>query len=487
MRTPLFGLALVLVSGCLAPASHRASYPVLPWDRRSDNESFRNQAPSPQSSAELPSRAVEEARLPNGIRILFIPRHDIPLVAVSIVVRRGAGDAPPGVAFLASRLGPAGAGNRVEQEIRRTLDQTAWHTWVSYDAIEIGSKVPVGLLSEVFPVMADIIQEPAITETAFLRERQRLVKMVSEDLGRSEDENDRMQGRLLFPPGHPYRATIFGSRPELEAIRPEEIKKFLAEQVTPDQIVVVAVGDLALGQLSALVQATLAKKSAPARSRAPAPTAPSAPTPSATITLIDRPALTQSLLTIAAIGPAVTDADFDSMALMNLLLGGMVTSRLNSRLREDLGYTYRAGSMIEARRGPAPFLAGTSVSQEKTGDSLREALAQIERMRTELVSDDEMETAKARYLGLALASCDSFDASLHELIGIAVHDFPADESSRRLSRVLAVSKEDIRLVASKYLAPDRVRVLVEGNAAAIRNQIASLGLGAVDVIASQRR
>jgi predicted Zn-dependent peptidase len=78
-------------------------------------------------------------------------------------------------------------------------------------------------------------------------------------------------------------------------------------------------------------------------------------------------------------------------------------------------------------------------------------------------------------------------AAIHELIGIAVHDFPADESSRRLARVLAVSKEDIRLVASNYLAPDRVRILVEGNAAAIKNQIASLGLGVVDVIASQRR
>jgi predicted Zn-dependent peptidase len=375
----------------------------------------------------------------------------------------------------------------MEVEIRRTLDRTVWQSWVSYDAIEVGSKMPVGLLPEVFPVMADLIQDPSIPEMAFGRERQRLVKLVSEDLGRSEDEMDRMQGRLLFPPDHPYRTTVFGSKSDLLAIRREEIKKFLAEQVTSDQIVVVAVGDLVMSQLSALVQATFTKHHPTAPSRAPAPGAPVKPALSAAITIIDRPTLTQSLLTIAAVGPAVTDSDFDAMALMNLLLGGMPTSRLNSRLREDFGYTYQAGSVIEARRGPAPFLVRSSVSKDKTGDSLREGLTQIERMRTELVSDDEMETAKARYLGHVLACFDSIDASLNELIGMAIHGLPAEEPSLRLARILAVSKEDIRRVAAKYLAPERVRILVEGNAAVVRSQIDSLGLGAIDVITSQRR
>jgi predicted Zn-dependent peptidase len=107
-------------------------------------------------------------------------------------------------------------------------------------------------------------------------------------------------------------------------------------------------------------------------------------------------------------------------------------------------------------------------------------------MRTELVSDDEMATAKARYFAEVLASSDSFDASLQELIGIAIHHLPADESSRRLARVLAMTKEDIRDAASKYLVSERLRVFVEGDAAGIKGQIVGLGLCSPNIIGGQR-
>jgi zinc protease len=199
------------------------------------------------------------------------------------------------------------------------------------------------------------------------------------------------------------------------------------------------------------------------------------------IFVLDRPGATQSEVAVTLAGVPRKSADFDALMLMNTLLGGQFTSRLNLNLREKHAYTYGARSSFDMRHGPGPFTAGGAIMTPATGPAVKETFAEIERLRKEEVPADELADAKANLTRQLPARFETAGETAGTLARLAIYGLPLDEPATRPARIAKITAADVKRVAEKYLRPEHMRVIVVGDAAVIEKELAGLALGGVEV------
>jgi zinc protease len=169
--------------------------------------------------------------------------------------------------------------------------------------------------------------------------------------------------------------------------------------------------------------------------------------------------------------------DYPALAVMNTLLGGSFTSRLNMNLRESKGYSYGANSGFTWRVAPGPFLASSSVRTNVTDSSLIEIFKEIRGMRDALVPDDELAKAK-NFVELGLpGTLESTSQVAAQMAQLATFGLTLDELPRLAARVRGVTAADVQRVARQYLTPDRAHVVIVGDLAKVKAPIEALALG----------
>lgn len=194
--------------------------------------------------------------------------------------------------------------------------------------------------------------------------------------------------------------------------------------------------------------------------------------------LIDRPGAPQSQIRIGSIGVARSTPDYFTLQVLNTVLGGSFTSRLNLNLRERRGYTYGAGSVFDMRRAPGPFSASAGVQTDKTAESLTEFFNELTAI-LEPVPADELERAK-NYVALRFPG--GFETTgdiARRLEEAVIYDLPEEYFSQYVQRIQAVTSADVQRAARRYIQPDRMAVVVVGDLATIEKPVRALGLGPV--------
>jgi predicted Zn-dependent peptidase len=193
------------------------------------------------------------------------------------------------------------------------------------------------------------------------------------------------------------------------------------------------------------------------------------------VVLVDVPGAAQSQVYVAEEGVPLSTPDRTPLRVMNLILGGLFSSRINLDLREAHAYTYGASSRFAMRHGAGPFMAGGAMFAEHTTDAIREIQAQIARIRDEAVTADELADAK-EHAKLALpARFESVDEVTDALEDVAVYGLPLDEYATLAARVDAVTANDVQRVAKQWLRPDAMRLVVTGDRAKIEKDLSALG------------
>jgi zinc protease len=199
------------------------------------------------------------------------------------------------------------------------------------------------------------------------------------------------------------------------------------------------------------------------------------------VVIVDKPGSPQTMLYIGHVGIARANPDYTAVDVMNTALGGLFSSRINLNLREQHGYTYGASSAFAARRGPGPFLVGTSVRTDVTAPAVREILGELERMRTGPVTADEISMAKdsiARSLPGQFETTPQMASSIGQLF---VHNLPLDYYRSFPAAVGAVTADEVQRVARKYLHPDQAAVVAVGDRAKIEAALEKLKLGQIEI------
>jgi predicted Zn-dependent peptidase len=286
---------------------------------------------------------------------------------------------------------------------------------------------------------------------------------------------------LLFPPNHPYHQSLGGDSTTTAGLDSASVRAFYAATMLPANATFVIAGDITLAEASAAIARRFGnwKGTGPARSTSSGTLA--AVDRATEVFLVDKPGAAQSVILIGAGGVERSNPDYAAIEVMNTLLGGSFSSRLNSNLREAKGFTYGAGSGFSYRPLPGPFMAQSSVRTNVTDSSLIEFFREFARLRDEPVDPAELERAKA-YLALGLASdFETTNQMAGQVSGLLRFGLPMTYYDDYVSRIMAVTVADIQRVARRYIRPDRLTVIVVGDVATIRSGIEALKLGPVSV------
>jgi predicted Zn-dependent peptidase len=287
--------------------------------------------------------------------------------------------------------------------------------------------------------------------------------------------------RIVFGAMHRYGTGAIGTEATLKTFSTDDLAAFHSAYYQPANAVVVVVGDVTpdavLPQLEKHFGGWKAAADPPRRAPVPAATQLSR----GQIYIVDKPEAEQSQIRIGWVGVPRSTPDYFSLLVLNTVLGGSFTSRLNQNLREQHGYAYGASSGFDMRLSPGPFVAAAGVQSDKTPESLREFDNELLKI-LEPVPADEITKAK-NYIALGFPA--EFESSadlsrrLEELI---VYQLADEYFERYITNVQAVTAADVQRVAKTYIQPSRFAVVVVGDRKTIEPGIRALNLGPVRVM-----
>jgi predicted Zn-dependent peptidase len=285
--------------------------------------------------------------------------------------------------------------------------------------------------------------------------------------------------RIIYGTDHPYGSDPSGTEASVKGMTREDLLKFYTTYYRPNNATLIVVGDATLSTLLPKLEAAFAAwKSAPVASL-DLPAVPAVPKRS--VYLIDKPGAPQSEIRIGYPALARSTPDFFPVMVMNRILGGQYSSRINLNLRERRGYTYGARSSFTFTRQPGPFTASGGFFTAKTDSAIHEFMVELDAMHREGITPQELEFSKK---GLTGSFAQSFETSQHiagALQNLVLYGLPDDYYQHYLQNIEKVTLEDVRRVSAAYLDPAKMAVVVVGDVKTIRPGIEQLHLGPVIV------
>jgi predicted Zn-dependent peptidase len=434
----------------------------------------------PPPALKLP--AVRTATLPNGLQLAVVEIHKVPVVDVSLVLDAGAVRDPanlPGLATFTATMLQQGAGRRTALDI---ADETAFlgaqlQSAAGYDVATVSLHVPKRRLTAALDLLSDVVLRPAFPDSEVTRQRE----LRRTQLLQQRDEPVAVANvafpAIVYGAAHPYGRPPSGNDSAVTGLSRDRVIEFYGAFYRPNTARLLVVGDVTLEEARQLVTARFgewARRDAPA---APSAVAPE-PTPRA-IYLIDKPGAAQSVVRIGHVGPARDTPDYFALQVLNTILGGAFTSRLNQNLRETHGYTYGAGSAFALRRAGGPFVAQASVVTAKTDSSLIEFMKELRRIRDEAVPAAELEKAK-QYIVLGLpGDFETTAGAAFRFRDLLIYGLPFDYYGGYIDRINAVTAADVQRVARRYIDPDRFDIVIVGDRSQIEAGIRALNEGPI--------
>jgi predicted Zn-dependent peptidase len=454
--------------------------PLLARDRAD-----RTRPPSlgPASGVTLP--VVQRHALSNGLPVWLVEAHEVPLVQVNLVVPAGSGDDPAGqfgLASLTAAMLDEGAGARTALEIADQVEYlgATLATGSSFDASTVRLNVPVVLLPDALALMADVALRPTFRADELERVRQERLT----DLLQARDDPGSVAAmafaKAVFGGTHRYGTGAAGTPATLKAFTAADLRAFHAARYQPATSTLVVVGDVTADTVLPQLERHFGSwRGTGSMRRTPPPPAPQLS--ALQISIVDMPGAEQSEIRLGWVGVPRSTPDYFPLLVLNTILGGSFTSRLNQNLREEHGYTYGASSRFDMRLSAGAFLAGAGVQTDKTAEALQEFFNEL-RGIAEPVGAEELAKAK-NYLALGFPA--EFE-SIRDLSGhleeSIVYGLPEEHFERYVEAVQAVSADAVRQAAATYVQPGRFAVVVAGDATVIAPRIRALDLGPVRVL-----
>jgi zinc protease len=440
-------------------------------------------AVGPAPSLKLPP--IDKRTLSNGLPVWVVTTHKVPVMQLELVVRAGSGADPVqkfGLASLTADMLDEGAGSRSALEIADAIDYLGADlgTGSSSDALTVDLHVPVARLGDALPIMADVVMHPTFPQKELDRIREERLTSLLQAQDDPEQLIEYAFPRLVFGVTHRYGTASVGTAASLKGFTVDDLKRFHAAQYRPSNALLVVTGDAATDA----VLPPLERAFGSWRGERGAPPPPPAKAPQLTtrrVVLIDKPGAAQSQIRLGWVGVPRSTPDYFALRVLNTILGGSFTSRLNMNLREQHGYAYGAGSVFDMRRGAGPFYAAAGVQTDKTADALKEFFNELRRIH-DPIPEDEVRKAE-NYLAMSLPrNFETTRAMASSFSQLFVFDLPQDFYQTYNERVHAVTPADLKRAADTYIQPDKFAVVVIGDLKAIEAGVRALNLGPVAVV-----
>ena len=439
----------------------------------------------PAPSLNLPT--IQKQKLSNGLDVWIVEHHEVPLAQINMIVRSGSAADPIGkygVGSLAAAMLDEGAGTRNSLELADALEFLGANlaTTSSFDYSAIRLSVPVSKLADALPLMADVTLRPTFPAADLDRlKKERLTAL----LQARDNPGALIQiafPRVVFGPTHRYGTSANGLPPAIESFTVEDLQTFYRAHYRPDNATLLVVGDVTAASVVPMLEKQFGswKSDRMAPLTAEVPIAPQLK--SRAVYIIDKPEAPQSQIRIGWIGVARSTRDYAALEVLNTILGGSFTSRLNQNLREEHGYSYGASSAFDMRLSAGPFLAAAGVQTDKTGPAVQEFFNELNDI-LKPVPADELQKAK-NYVALSFPGEFETTGDLaRKLEELLVYKLPNNAFSSFVDEVNKVTAADLQRLAAQYIQPDKMAVVIVGDRKSIEADIRKLNLGPINFIA----
>lgn len=426
----------------------------------------------------------ERSALPNGLRLVVAPISKLPLVTITVLGDAGAVSEPPersGLAQLTAKLLLEGTTSADGVAITDRFERLGASIEASadWDVAAVTMTTLTDKLPAAFALLGEVLRAPAFHEREVERLKgERLAELLQL---RAEPRGlaDELFSRFLYEPGSRYASPDGGDERSVRALSRDAVADFYAKRYSPAGMTMIVVGDVETREITRLANDVLGDWRGSPTAPASSSDAPARRTRA--VHVVSKPDAPQSELRVGHLGLPRRHPDYFPAVIMNAILGGLFSSRINLNLREAHGYTYGAHSYFDWRRQRGPWIVATAVASDVTHAAALEVINEIERFRTAPVTDDELSLATSYLDGVFPIRFETTAAIASALTTLVAYDLPDDWYDVYRERVRAVTSADVLLAAERHLQPDALQMVVVGNAAAVRERLEGMAFGPLRV------
>lgn len=422
-------------------------------------------------------------KLGNGLTVMVVENHTLPVLSASIATRAGAENNPKtqaGLANLTSAvLAEATANKNVEQlSSAEELIGTRINATSTVDSANVTMTVLTTHTDEGLGLFSDVVRRPAFADSDFDRLKKQTIVGIDQSSDNVAVLATRVGPRFVYGDSV-YGMPANGTTDSVKSISRDDVVSFYKSHYAPNDTALVLVGDVSLAEAHKLADKFFGDWSGTAS------VVSSLPHPqeitSNYIALIDKPGAPQTALYTFAPGVAASSPDYAPVQIANYILGGSFGSRINMNLREVHGYTYGAQSAFRQYRGGGLFLTGGLIRTDATAPATKELMGEITRFPTALVTDEELTSAKRGVIQSLPGDFATTEAMAGALRSIYVYDRPLNFYSTVPAKLEAVTAADVQRVAQTYTHPDHLVIVTAGDRKKIEEALKDLKLGKVEV------
>lgn len=443
--------------------------PLAPLTAQVDRSTPPKLGPAP----ELKLPPVVTRTLPNGLRLMVVERHKLPIADFVLVVPTGATANPAnqaGVAGLAADMLTEGTTTRTALQIADQIGflGIALGAESGWDATTVSLTTPTAQLDSALALFADVSLHPTFPATEWKRIKEERLTSLLQLKDRGPSIANRVFPAVLYGQNNPYGRPASGTEASVGAMTDADVRAFYTAHFLPNQATLIAVGDVTAADLERRIGALFGGWAKGNETTVTVPT-PQAAAPT-TIYLVDKPGAAQSSFRIGSVGVARSTPDYFPLQVMNTALGGSFTSRLNQELREVKGYTYGAFSGFEMRRAAGPFTAQAEVVSAKSDSALIDFMSELRQIRDTIPTTELTKTK--RYIELELPSAFETTGDIaNRLTAVALYGLPLDYFNHYVANIEAVTQGDVQRVAQKYIDPSHMAIVIVGDRKSIEAPI----------------
>lgn len=437
-------------------------------------ETFRREMPPPLEPRPLNIPEPYETRLQNGLGLVLIEDKRLPLISFRLAFRSGDANDPaelPGLSDMMSHLLTEGTETRTSRQIAEEIELLGATLSVgsSSDFTTVAASGLSVFAHEVLELVADVTLRSTFPQNEVDLARENTKQLLIQQRAQPTFLASERMAKVMFG-SHPY--SVVSPTPEmLDALTREDLLAFRKRTFIPNNAELIVIGDFDQKSLIAEVEDRFAGWQADTVRKVDYAARPRRS--QRTIYMVDRPGSAQSNIVIANESITRKHPDYFPMLLMHTILGANASSRLFMNLREHKGYTYGAYSTLDARRLAGTFRASAEVRTAVTGDSLREFFYELNRIRDEKVSDEEITNAKSYLTGVFPIRIETQDGLSDQIVSMKMFDLADDYLRTYREHVNAVTTADIKRVAQEHVTPNRAAIVIVGDAAEVIEQAKS--------------
>lgn len=400
--------------------------------------------------------------LENGMVLLLAEKHEIPMVTVSVSIKAGSLAEPsgkPGLASLTASLLMQGTKKRSAAQINKEIDFVGGSLSVSGgdDFASAGLRVLKKDIQTGFDLLSDVLMNPVFDQ----REIDRKVKEMLAEIQRQKEEPETIASEAFAKAvfgGHPYGRTNEDTAAYLQKFERQDMLDFYSARYSPDNTVVAVVGDITEKEALSLFKKYFKVWK---RNEQPVPALTTPPKREHIEVIKIEKKITQANIAVGHLGISRGNPDFYTVVVMNFILGGGgFSSRLMDNIRDNRGLAYDVHSTFSAQKEPGTFQVWVQTKNESANEAIAEIRKELERIRTEPVTEKELADAKAYLTGSFPLRMDTFAKIATMLTSIELYGLGMDYPQRYPSLINSVTKEDVLRVAKKYIDPGRMVIVV---------------------------